>query len=135
MEQIRKPGAYCQDYETFKGIYRFLERGIIRSGQKASVILMSVVDEEGKSLSPDEKDRLMERLGEDIRTTLRIGDVYTRYTSGQYLVLVIDTTGGQADMIAERIKTKFLTQQGKTGLLMHCCYELEPAKIGEMVDK
>lgn len=132
MEQIRKPGAYCRDYETFKSIYRFLERGIIRSRQKASVILMSVVDEEGKSVLPDEKDRLMERLGEDIRTTLRIGDVYTRYTSGQYLVLVIDTTGNQADMIAERIKAKFLTEEGKTGLLMHYCYELMPAKIGEM---
>lgn len=27
IEQIRKPGSYCQDYETFKGIYRFLEWG------------------------------------------------------------------------------------------------------------
>lgn len=132
MEQIRKPGAYCRDYEAFKSIYRFLERGIIRSRQKASVILLSVVDEVGKSLLPDEKDELMQKLGEDIRTALRIGDVYTRYTSGQYLVLVIDTTGNQADRIAERVKTKFLLEERKKGLLLHYCYELRPAKIGEV---
>ena len=59
IEQIKKTGAYCQDYETFKGIYRFLERGIIRSGQKACVVLMTVVDDQGGNLLPYEKDAMM----------------------------------------------------------------------------
>ncbi len=134
LEQIRIPGAYCQDYETFKGIYRFLERGLIRSGQKACVILMTVVNGQGGSLLPYEKDTLMERLGEDIRSTLRIGDVYTRYSSSQYLVLVIDTTEGQADMIADRIKGKFLAGSLGNDILIHRCYELQPAKIGEIIE-
>lgn len=134
LEQIRIPGAYCQDYETFKGIYRFLERGLIRSSQKACVILMSVVNGQGESLLPYEKDALMERLGEDIRSTLRIGDVYTRYSSSQYLVLVIDTTEGQADMIADRIKGKFLAGSLGNDILIHRCYELQPAKIGEIIE-
>ncbi|MCM1231915.1 MAG: GGDEF domain-containing protein [Ruminococcus flavefaciens] len=132
LEQIRITGAYCQDYETFKGIYRFLERGIIRSGQKACVILLSVVNEQGESLLPYEKDILMERLGENIRSTLRIGDVYTRYSSGQYLILVIDATEGQADMIADRIKGKFLAGSIGNDILIHRCYELQPARIREM---
>lgn len=132
IEQIKKPGAYCRDYETFKSIYRFLERGIIRSGQKACVILITVVDEKGRSLSPHEKDAMMERLGEDIRQTLRIGDVYTRYTSSQYLILVIDTTEGQADMIAERVRNQFLADRGESDILVHYCYELQPARIKEI---
>ena len=134
IEQISKPGAYCQDYETFKGIYRFLERGIIRSGQDACVILITVVDGQGRSLLPYEKDTLMERLGEDIGSTLRIGDVYTRYSSSQYLLLVIDTTEGQSDRIVNRIKEKFLTAEMGNDILVHHCYELQPAKIGEMAD-
>ena len=63
-EQIVKEEAYCQDYDTFKSIYRFLERGIARSGQKACVILLTVVDGQGKSPLPYEKDVLMEQLGE-----------------------------------------------------------------------
>ena len=128
MEEISTPGAYCRDYETFKSIYRFLERGIIRNGQKACVILMTVVDDDGRSVAPDEKDFLMELLGEAIRTTLRIGDVYTRYTSSQYLVLAIDTSQKLADMIADRVKEKFLSDSGRKNLLVHCCYELQPAR-------
>lgn len=131
IEQIKKPGAFCQNYETFKGIYRFLERGLIRSGQEACVILLTVVDEQGGSLLPYEKDALMERLGEYIGAALRIGDVYTRYSSSQYLVLVIDTTVGQAGMIAERIKERFLEEGRGKDILIHHCYELQPARFGE----
>lgn len=132
LEQIKIPGAYCQDYETFRGIYRFLERGIIRSGQKACIILITVVNGQGESLLPYEKDALMERLGKNIQSTLRIGDVYAKYSSSQYLVLVIDTTEGQADMIADRIKGKFLAGSIGNDILIHRCYELQPARIGEI---
>lgn len=135
IEQIRKTGAYCQDYETFKGIYRFLERGLIRSGQKACVILMTVVDDQGGSLLPSEKDAMMERLGEDIRSTLRIGDVYTRYSSSQYLILVIGTTEEQSDMIGNRIRRTFLEGSPGKGILMHQCYELQPVRIREIREK
>ena len=134
IEQIKKPGAFCQNYETFKGIYRFLERGLIRSGQEACVILLTVVDEQGGSLLPYEKDALMERLGEYIGDALRIGDVYTRYSSSQYLVLVIDTTEEQAGMIAERIKEQFLEEDRGKDILVHHCYELQPARFGEQQD-
>lgn len=128
IEQIRVPGAYCQDYNTFKSIYRFLERGIIRGGQKSCVILLSVTDAEGRSIPPDQKDRMMERLGEDIHRTLRLGDVYTRYTSSQYLMLVMDTTENFADVIVERVRRSFL-ENGGSGLLAHYCYQLQPAKV------
>lgn len=128
-EQIQKSGAYCQDYETFKGIYRFLARGIIRSGQKACVILITVVNENGGSPRLDEKDVLMEQLGGQIEDALRLGDVYTRYSSSQYLLLVINTTERQADKIAERIREQFLSSRAGNDVLIHNCYELQPAQI------
>ncbi len=134
IEQIKKPGAYCRDYETFKSIYRFLERGIIRSGQKACVILITVVDKQGRSLLPQEKDVLMEQLGKNIESALRIGDVYTRYSSSQYLALVIDTTEGQTDLIVSRIKERFLAGRQENNILIHHCYELQPAQIGERIE-
>ena len=130
VEQIQQPGAYCQDFETFKGIYRFLARGIIRSGQKACVILITVVNEEGGSPSLHEKDALMEQLGETIGATLRIGDVYARYSSCQYLLLVIDTTENQADRVVERIREQFLAGRRGNNVLIHSCYDLQPTQIG-----
>ena len=130
VEQIQQPGAYCQDFETFKGIYRFLARGIIRSGQKACVILITVVNEEGGSPHLHEKDELMEQLGETIGSTLRIGDVYARYSSSQYLLLVIDTTESQADRVVERIRDQFLAGRRRSDVLIHSCYDLQPTQIG-----
>ncbi|MDE6169025.1 MAG: GGDEF domain-containing protein [Acetatifactor sp.] len=127
-EQIRKQEAYCRDYETFKSIYRFLERGIARSGQKACVILLTVVDGHGKSPLPYEKDMLMEQLGRDIGMTLRIGDVYTRYSSSQYLLLVIDTTEGQVDRIVDRIRRRFVEGRQGEDVLIHHCYELQSVR-------
>lgn len=127
-EQIRKQEAYCQDYETFKSIYRFLERGIARSGYQACTILLTVVDRQGKSPLPHEKEVLMEQLGEDIGRTLRIGDVYTRYSSSQYLLLVIDTTKGQADRIVDRIRERFVEKRQGEDVLIHHCYELQAAR-------
>ena len=127
-EQIVKEEAYCQDYDTFKSIYRFLERVIARSGQKACVILLTVVDGQGKSPLPYEKDVLMEQLGEDIGMTLRLGDVYTRYSSSQYLLLVIDTTKGQADRIVDRIRDRFVEKRHGEDVLIHHCYELQAAR-------
>ncbi len=132
-EQINKPGAYCQDYKTFQSVYRFLERGIVRSGQKACVILFSMVDEKGKILPPREKDALMKRLGEDICSELRIGDIYTQYSSSQYLVLVIDTTEKIADTIADRINEKFQENVEKSSLLIHYCYALRPVRMPELL--
>ena len=134
LEQIKKPGAYCQDYEMFKAIYRFLARGIIRSGQKACIILITVVNEEGGSPLLYEKDALMEQLGENIRDTLRIGDVYARYSSCQYLLLVINTTKCQADLIAGRIREKFLAGGHNNDILIHRCYDLQPAQIEETAE-
>lgn len=131
LEQIRKPGAYCQDYEMFKAIYRFLARGIIRSGQKACVILLTLVSREGESPRLQEKDALMERLGEYIGDALRVGDVYARYSSCQYLLLVINTTKSQADLIAGRIREKFLSGGDDNDVLIHHCYDLEPAHMAE----
>lgn len=134
MERIQQPGGYCQDYETFKGICRFLARGIIRSGQKACVILITVVNEEGGSLRPHEKDVLMEQLGKEIGAALRMGDVYTRYSSSQFLLLVIGTTEDQADTIAERVRGQFLSGRQGNDVLVHSCYELQPARIKQTAE-
>ena len=94
------------------------------------MILITVVNEEGGSPWLKEKDTLMKQLGSQIEAALRIGDVYTRYSSSQYLLLVINTTERQADKIAERIREQFLASREGNDVLIHNCYELQPAQIG-----
>lgn len=131
VETISTKGAYCQDYETFKSIYRFLERCMLRNQQKACVILLSLTDEAGNTLTPQTKEDMMNDLGRTLHRTLRMGDVYTRYSSCQYLALVIDTTEDTADMIANRLKNTFLRRYTNKDLLIHYCYQLKSPQLPE----
>ena len=60
--------------------------------------------------------------------TLRIGEVYTRYSSSQYLLLVIDTTEGQVDKIVDRIRRRFIEGRQGEDVLIHHCYELQSVR-------
>lgn len=129
IEEIRIPGAFCQSYEQFRGIYRFLERCMRRNNNSACIILFSMADGEGQVMKPANKAKAMEELGGILRSSLRMGDVYTRYSSCQYLVLVIDTDESYAEMIARRIEGKYNGESKKSSLFVHCCYRLQAAKL------
>ena len=126
MEQILIPGSYCQDFESFKIIYRFLERTMRRNNQKACLLLVSLEDAT-TMINPQDKSYLMIVLGEILQNSLRLGDVYTRYSSCQYLVLLMDVTIDLSELVAARIKDEFEKKVSKETVLFHYCYELQPA--------
>ena len=106
-ERNQKRGAFCQDYETFKQIYRFVERGLKRSGYSAYTILMTLTDTKGSFLPLPVRSAYMEQLGEDLRVSLRTGDLFTQYSSGQYLLMVLGASGENAAVITTRITNRF----------------------------
>lgn len=129
-EPWQADGAYFLDYDNFVYLYRFMERRLRRIQSEVFSILFTLTDEWGNFPSLQERDRLMEGLHESLRSSLRLGDVYTRYSSCQYLVMVCDATDVQTDAIAERVREKY--EQGcKKGngtfhLICHR-YPLKPA--------
>lgn len=129
-EEIRKSGAFCPDYDTFKGIYRFLERCMLRNNQHVCVILFSLENDERYEHDPEEKERKMQQLGELLQQDLRLGDVFTRYSSCQYLALVVDVDEELAERVAQRVRDHFVKKTGDTdSVIIHCCYELHSAKL------
>lgn len=122
-------GAFCQDYDSFVSIYRFVKRRLQRVQSSVYSILLSLSDENGDF--PDFPDRavLMEELYETIRVSLRAGDVFTQYSSCQYLVMVSDATDTQTDAIAERIQKKFMGDSSAAVKyrLLYKRYPLTPA--------
>lgn len=126
-EQELLPGAYCQDYENFKNIYRFVARGLYRSGREAFIILITLADENGSFISLSCREAQMKLLGTLIQNSLRIGDVYTQYSSCQYLVMVLDASAENANMIGLRIRDAFLkaTEMPERLCLLHAVYPME----------
>lgn len=128
-EQELAAGAYCQDYETFKSIYRFMERRMQRMDSKSYIILLTLTNEQREFPSLSERDLLMQYLKQQIQDSLRAGDVFTQYSSCQFLVMAADVEKQQADLIAERINTSFYARNVicKDNILLHHCYPLQPA--------
>ncbi|WP_024737460.1 GGDEF domain-containing protein [Enterocloster asparagiformis] len=114
-EQLREShivdGAYCQDYDTFLAIYRFLERGLSRTGIRVHLILISLTDLHGAFVRLDERELLMERLQESIRSSLRFSDIYTQYSSCQFLAMAVCAGRENMDIITDRIEKAFLVRE------------------------
>ena len=98
----------CQDYRTFLAIYRFLERGLERTGLQAELILVSLTDPSGSFVNLDEREFLVRQLKESICASLRFNDIYTHYTSCQFLIMTPGAGTGHMEMITARIQNKFL---------------------------
>jgi len=99
-------GAFCQSYHAFKMIYRLTERRMNRYGEKATLVLFTLSGNGGLNPSPSLLDMAMEYLSASIRVSVRIGDVYTRFSCCQYLLMIAETDEQEAEQIVERIKSR-----------------------------
>lgn len=131
MEEKRvDPGAYCQDYDTFKQIYRLEERRLRRERKNAFIILFTLTDKNNGFLPLDKRDAEMEILENEIKQCLRMGDVYTRYSSCQYLVMLLDVAIENESVVAERICDAYyrIHQETADNIILHHSYPLRSAR-------
>lgn len=100
-------GAYCQEFDTFISIYRFLERGLKRTGLRVQMILLTLTDQHNTFVSLKEREFLMEKLMESLCTALRSSDIYSQYSSCQLVAMLPGCTRENIDLITTRIQDAF----------------------------
>ncbi|MBQ3898913.1 MAG: diguanylate cyclase [Lachnospiraceae bacterium] len=114
-KEIREQtGIYKVDYREFQRIYNYIERCVERTHQKAKLVMvtLSVADEtiEGG------KEELMKMVDKAIATSLRRNDVGTRYSSSQFLLVLIDVDSISLENVIEnRIKDHYEELTGRRG--------------------
>lgn len=121
-------GAYCQDYETFRRVFRLELRRMQRKDADVYLILFTLTDRDNHFIAIHKRDFEMELLGEEIRKNLRLGDVYTQYSSCQYLVMVPDVKEQYIDVIADRIRQAYYGRHEAPmeHVMLHKAYPLRP---------
>ncbi len=113
----REAGGYLCNYPVFLGIYRMVERMLERGGQSVYLMLCTIVDGKGNPMREGEiLSRLVGRMGDAVRRSIRRGDAMCRYGKGQYLVLLINTTRENCNVIQRRINANFLTGRQRIGI-------------------
>ncbi len=106
-EQTPVNGAYLVEYEGFKKIYRFLERVISRTRQNVQMVLFTVKEQTEGVVDAEKLSIAMDKLGEVVGMSLRKGDVGTRYSSCQYIVILMGTDTKDGMVVTKRIIDRF----------------------------
>ena len=101
-------GAYYCNFQNFSDTYRFLTRGLERSGLSAFLMLCSITGKQGKLLEDEELLKEASRqLKNATKEALRKGDLYTRYSASQYLYLLVGINQENCRLVFERVESNF----------------------------
>jgi DNA-binding SARP family transcriptional activator len=119
-EGRREPGAFYCDYEFFKDIYRQRAREGSRTGQAVHLALVTMEAAGDGELDLRQLGHLAERLRSSIQGSLRSGDVFTRYSANQFLLMLPSASFENAGKVLERIVRHFKGSYPKTGVALLC---------------
>ncbi len=106
-EASRAEGAFFCEYEVFKNMYQLEARSAARTGQAMFVGLLTMTNLSGEV--PDLKmlDSCMEKLQNCVRVSLRRGDVVSRFSPTQFVLMLPTLTFENGQMVMERIVKRF----------------------------
>lgn len=102
----RDTGAFKVPYEEFENLYAYLSRCVKRKGQQVQTLLFTLGDGEGYPQGGGNEDA-MAALEVSVAYSLRMVDVGSRYSSLQYIVILVDTNLENGRMVAERVVNQF----------------------------
>ena len=102
-EESKKHGAFFCEYDIFKEVYQLEVRSAARLGKPIHLCLISVSDRRGETLTRRTLENVMRKLAESVQRSLRSGDVFSRYSAAQYVVLLPQANYENSKMVMERI--------------------------------
>jgi len=126
-ETAARPGAFVCDYGFFREAYRLEARRAGREGSCVHVALLTVSLPDGKTPALSPLNATMDQLLEAIRLNLRRGDVITRYSGAQYVLLLPAANYEDSQMVMERIVNSFYQQNRKNFLKI--TYKLQQMEL------
>lgn len=122
-------GAFCCEPSVFRDIYQLETRAIERTGDSIFLCLLTISNLKGELLKPAVQTRAMDELGESIRNSLRRGDIFSRYSVSQYLMLLPTATYENGENVLKRIIQNFKKNiPEKTYPLLIRCRVLRPIR-------
>ncbi|MCI8609650.1 MAG: hypothetical protein HFE73_08405 [Firmicutes bacterium] len=115
LEETETAGAYFCEYSVFRSMYRFIARSTVRSGQIIQLAMLILYDQDNNHLPAKRCNEAMEAMRESIQNVLRTGDVFTRFSRDQYLIMLPSASHENAAMALGRVIEAFhRTFAGKT---------------------
>lgn len=119
LKELEKPsGTFFCDYQIFRQMYRIEARRVERLGVAEHLVLMTIrkkgISSEGRGEQIPHEE--MEALEQSIKSCLRTGDVATRYSATQFIILLSMCTYESGLKVAERIIENYRKNARRKGL-------------------
>lgn len=127
-DQLKEPagtkGALYCEYDFFKLLYQVQARAILRSGEVIHIALFSIHGPRGKELARRSLDLAMNNLQDLIVTNLRQGDVVTRCSVSQLIIMLPQANYENSCAVCQRILKAFNRQYPHSPADIH--YSVQP---------
>lgn len=127
-DQLKEPAAakgalYCE-YDFFKLLYQVQARTLLRSGDVIHIALFSIHGPKNKDLPRRSLDLAMNNLQALILGNLRQGDVVTRCSASQLIVMLPQANYENSCAVCQRILKAFIRQYPHSPANIH--YSVQP---------
>ena len=99
-ERNRAKGAFCLSFEDFRVVFQFLSRVNVNYKRSVWMILFSVSSSEESGLP-------MDTIRELLRSSLRQSDVVTQNGRNQFVVLLLEMSAYNIEVVIDRIMDKW----------------------------
>lgn len=107
-EKEYEQGAFYMNFPSFRDGYRLIRRIVERNGQSVYLMICTLMDASGNPIEKAEKKEVLsQQLHKAIKTSFRRGDVFTKYSPDQFLILLIGTNQENCVKIFKRISDHF----------------------------
>lgn len=122
-----KTGAFVCEYGIFQETYRLISRQSARDGRSVYIALITACEANGDIPPLKILNDIMENLLVAIVNSLRRGDVVSRYSGAQYVLLLPSVTQEDGTLILERIAKKYYHTNKRTKIQLK--YKLRQIEI------
>lgn len=117
-EQNPARGAYTCDYDFFKTLYQAHARAMERTGIPSHIAVVSLRADRN-SVMVDELSEMMDLFEKTMRLSLRRGDIITRCSASQFIVMLLSADYENSLRVCERFTAAFHKAHP------HCQYEVD----------
>lgn len=106
-EENPVPGALMCEYNAFRVIYHLMARTISRTEEPVHFAVLNVKGSAGKEISDRSRDLAMKNFQAHLLASIRSGDVATRCSSSQFVILLPKANYENSCMVCSRIIDSF----------------------------
>ena len=105
-------GLFQVEYDEFAHIYDFVQHMSNRSKQKTQLLLFTLFFQEGSKIKLERMEIAMQCMEQAICKSLRGVDVGTRFSSSQFLVVLMGTEKENIRVVTDRIVQNYFKLYG-----------------------